>query len=450
MSTPTTDDLVRYVSARSGLTFGGSRGDALRQALAGTVEREYADPGSMLRRLATDEDAFAALCDEMTVRETFFFRERSKLDLLRRLVAEAAPARTRAPLRVWSAGCASGEEAYTLAAVLTDAGLRGRFRVVGTDLSPSAVGAARNGSYGRWALRGLDEATVGRLFTVDGDRYRVREKYRTAVEFHRHNLLDPLPAGLGGFDVVFCRNLLIYLTGDAVDRAVHRLVEALAPGGWLVTGVADPLLDRSEHLTTVVTDHGLAYRRVNPAVQTGVADDPATTDDHVLQAPAAPVPPAPQTPSAPAEPLAPAELLDPAELLADGALALHKAQPQVAEHLARTVLQTHGDVPAAHRMLVQALAENGRLAAAATAAAVAVTAFPGDAELQALHAAVLLELGSPAEARAAAGRAVYLDPGLVHAHLLLGRAHEALGDHVAARRQHRASRKLLLAEAGSA
>lgn len=444
MNVTTTDDLVRYVSARSGLTFAGSRGDALRQALAGTVEREYADPGSLLRRLATDEDAFAALCDEMTVRETFFFRERSKLDLLRRLVAEASPARTRAPLRVWSAGCASGEEAYSLAAVLTDAGLHGRFQVVGTDLSPSAVGAARNGSYGRWALRGLDEATVGRLFTVDGDRYHVREKYRTAVEFHQHNLLDPLPVGLGGFDVVFCRNLLIYLTGDAVDRAVHRLVEALAPGGWLVTGVADPLLDRSEHLTTVVTEHGLAYRRVDPAVPAEAADDPATSDDHVLRAPAAPMALVPETPPDPAE------LPAPAELLADGALALHKAQPQVAEHLARTVLQTHGDVPAAHRMLVQALAEDGRLAAAAKAAAVAVAAVPGDAELQALHAAVLLEIGSPAEARAAAGRAVYLDPGLVHAHLLLGRAHEALGDHVAARRQHRASRKLLLAEAGSA
>jgi chemotaxis protein methyltransferase CheR len=449
MSTAVDESLLRYLSTRSGLTFEGSRGDILQHSVAHASARVGSDPAQLLSRVTSDDRAFAELCDHITVRETFFFRERPKFELLRRQLLERH-ANERRTVRIWSAGCASGEEAYSLANVVRDAGLRARAQIIGTDLSPAAIAAARTGSYGRWAIRGLDQATTDRVFTVREGRYHVRDELRTGVEFHQHNLLDPLPEQLGPFDVIFCRNLLIYFTPAAVEQAVDRLVAALAPGGLLVTGVADPMLDQVDGLCTVVTEHGLVYRRRDATTRTEPSS-PALRISSRRSASgslARSLSPSGDRSSGTRHPEGHEEHV--LRLVEEGELALQKARPHAAEAAARRLLELSGSMPAAHRILVQALAQAGRLSESVAAAGAAVAAHRTVADLHSLYAAVLLLAGGAAEAQQAAHRAVYLDPRLVEGYAVLAQAHEALGEHARARQARRNIRRLLAAEAESA
>jgi chemotaxis protein methyltransferase CheR len=440
--------LLRYVSARAGLTFEGSRGDILRHAVARAAELQGVDTEQLLLRVSSDHRAFAELCDHVTVRETFFFRERSKLELLRHSLLDRSFG-DPSPVRIWSAGCASGEEVYTVAAVVADAGLRGRAHIIGTDLSSAAISSSRAGSYGRWAIRGLDKATTARLFTEQAGRYQVRDELRSGVEFHQHNVLDPLPKHVGRFDIIFCRNLLIYFTPDAVELAVNRLLDALVPGGLLVTGAADPMLDRLHGLSAVVTKHGLAYRRHDGSRSSGTTPPSVVDGVPRKRLPAGPVPRSLRhrggLPSR--ETAGPASAL---RLVAEGDLALQQARPRAAEAAARQLLQMSASSAAAHRILVEALAQDGQLTESIAAAHTAVALNRTDPELHCLYAAVLLQAGNAAAAQRAAHRAVYLDPELVHGYAVLSRAHELLGEHSQARRARRNIRRLLGSQRESA
>jgi chemotaxis protein methyltransferase CheR len=208
-----------------------------------------------------------ALLAAVLVGETFFFRDPDHF----RLVADvmAARPRSRLGLTAWSAGCASGEEAYSLAATLLAVAGGRPVEVLGTDLSAQALARACAGTYGRWSRREAGPM-LHPLGAVEGDVLRVRAELRAAVRYARHNLLDPLPrpshgaaleprAGAGakpaaepaagpatGFDVVMCRNVLVYLRPDAARRAARHLRDALAPGGLIILGtfgaIDDPAL----------------------------------------------------------------------------------------------------------------------------------------------------------------------------------------------------------------
>jgi chemotaxis protein methyltransferase CheR len=427
-------------SRRTGISFAGTRGAWLAEGLRAAFARGETD-GRRWDEVFADDGVFVRLCDKVTVQESFFLRERSRFELLKQAILPAIGELDR-PLRVWSAGCAAGEEAYSLGIVLRDAGYARRCRVVGTDLSASAIATAKTGVYSRWSLRGLSDSEVSRYFTHEGSQFRLRDDLRADVAFARHNLLDPAPTADGRFDVIFCRNVLIYLTPDALHQVVHELAAALVPGGWLVTSASDPLLDDVAALEPVLTGHGLAYRR-------RAADRPAAAQPRPAQAATqrsdrgrprarlARVQPAPaDSPAA-----ATTELqLERAER------ALLRAQPHETEAIARGLLESSPSGPA-HALLIQALAAGGDLTRARAAAELACRAFPLDGQLRYLHAVVLLELGLPEEAVRAAREAAYLDPELAEAHLVLARGHELLGHDDAAQRSRRAGLRLI--EAGS-
>ena len=253
------DRVAAYVESRTGLSCGGAGEARLHHAL-----RQTALPRSASRRGAAEppltEEAFDRLCETLTVQESYFFREPAKLRVVRDRLRDTARGR-RAPVRVWSAGCAQGEEAYTLAALCLEAGLEDRFRVLGTDLSHAAVAAARRGRYSRWSVRGMEPERLDELFESDGKAYQVRDGVRENVSFAQHNLLQPRPSGWGRFDLILCRNVLIYFTPEAARAAIDALVDALVPGGWLVLGAADPLADSVPELEPVLAPGGLTYRR---------------------------------------------------------------------------------------------------------------------------------------------------------------------------------------------
>ncbi|MDR6770463.1 CheR family methyltransferase [Azospirillum sp. BE72] len=240
---------------------------------------------AQIERAPADSPDWLSLIENLTIHETYFFRDlphhaHLRGHLLPRLIAERRAARS---LRLWSAGCATGEEAYSLAIVtleaLADAGEARRtghgletdwdVQVLGTDVSRIAVRQAANACYGGEGLGPFREMPDGyeSWFVPLGSEAplhrRVRADARRIVRFVRHNLMDaglPDSVPVGGFDLVSCRNVMIYFDDDSRDRALALLTAAVAPGGWLVLGTTDRLGEdcRFERHRG---DRALAYRR---------------------------------------------------------------------------------------------------------------------------------------------------------------------------------------------
>jgi chemotaxis protein methyltransferase CheR len=227
-------------------------------ALAAWVRRIRRDPGV--------HPDLQLLIESLTTHETYFFRDRPQLDVLRTEMLPPLIAAARADgsrrLRLWSAGCATGEEAYSLAVValaaLFDAGeaiaangrvtaLPGwRVEVLGTDISGRALETATAGLYGTGRLssfRDVPSDLLGHFpLAGDGGSRRVSDDLRRMVRFARFNLLESLPP-IAGCDVVACRNVLIYLTPGAAKRVQEALHRALRPGGCLLLGPTDSIAD---------------------------------------------------------------------------------------------------------------------------------------------------------------------------------------------------------------
>jgi chemotaxis protein methyltransferase CheR len=226
--------VAERLEAASGLAFAGAAertlGDALRRAAR---ELGLARETFVERLRGRDPAALEALVEQALVRETYFFRHPEQLAGVARWLAEAP--RTR-PLALWSAGCSSGEEAWTLAMLLRDAGRAGcGDTVLGTDRSPRAIAAAREARYGEWSLRGVGPALRLRHFHgVEGGVTPGPGPW-PGVQFRRHDLVhEPVPGG--DFDLVVCRNVLLYFRQATAAGVLRRLAEAVRPGGMLLLG----------------------------------------------------------------------------------------------------------------------------------------------------------------------------------------------------------------------
>ena len=194
---------------------------------------------AVVRRDPAERDRFV---EEVIVAESWFFRDRQVFAFVADFAVTLAALPGRTPVRILCAPCASGEEPYSVAMALLDAGLScDQFRIDAIDVSHAALDRARRGRYSANAFRNADNSFRDRWFTVDGTGAVIDERVRSTVRFAWANLLDDaFAADREPYDVVFCRNLLIYLTGDArarVERAVDRLLQ---PDGILILGAAEP------------------------------------------------------------------------------------------------------------------------------------------------------------------------------------------------------------------
>jgi chemotaxis protein methyltransferase CheR len=192
---------------------------------------ELQRPGTPLAR---------ALLDAVLVGETYFFRHPEQF---RFLASEAVPAALRRgslTLRGWSAGCASGEETYSIAACLLGMAPAGvRVEVLGTDLHEGRLEAARRGLYGNWSRREAGPLLYPLYTEMPDGRVSILDSVRAVTRFVQGNLLEPLPEVHGRFDVIFCRNVLTYFSPDAVQVALGHLARALVPGGFLLLGTVE-------------------------------------------------------------------------------------------------------------------------------------------------------------------------------------------------------------------
>jgi len=194
-------------------------------------------PEQALAEGAAREALVARLIDGATNRETYFFRDRRQLALMGDLLLRSAP--PDRPRALWSAGCATGEEAYSLAILLSGLGLAGT--VTGTDVSQAALAAARTALYRTGPMspcRDLAPADEPFLPPAPDGRRGVAEAIRNAVRLAEHNILSGPPPP-GRFDAVVCRNVLIYMGEDAKATALRALAGAVRPGGLLLLGPGD-------------------------------------------------------------------------------------------------------------------------------------------------------------------------------------------------------------------
>jgi len=218
------------------------------------------------------------LTARLTNKESYFFRDKGQMALLRdRILPELfARNRERRTMRLWSAGCATGEEAYSLAILMEellphyeDAGeAPWKIVVFGTDLDTQALREARRGIYRAWSFRTMEAAQRQRWFQpAEGDGWRVGEKSRSLVTFRRCNLVaDPFPSttsGLYDMDLILCRNVFIYFAPMAVSTVLGKFAQTLREGGYLITGHSEMMGRRIEPLVIRHYPESVAYQRVS-------------------------------------------------------------------------------------------------------------------------------------------------------------------------------------------
>lgn len=252
----------------------------LKKRIAELGLASFADYAALLKWGDRRADELRHVADLLTTRETYFFRESYQLaaltDEIFPKLAERVPAGGR--VRLWSAGCSSGEEAYTLAILaLESRALAGRtVEVFGSDLSTAALAAAQRANYDPHALRETPAPMRAKWFVERDGRWSPVEEVRKLVRFATFNLASDEPAA-EPFDVVVCRNVLIYFSANAKRELAKRFHRALRPGGWLLLGHAESFVSVTTDFDLVTLRNDLVYRRPDGAraLRVLVVDDSA-------------------------------------------------------------------------------------------------------------------------------------------------------------------------------
>jgi chemotaxis protein methyltransferase CheR len=272
MTIITPPDIERFRSAlllRLGWQFDDSKLGQLGEVLNRRLIKRQAQGGEYLASLerSPPPGECDALAEELTVTETYFFRNHEQFDALTAVVLPDRLRRQTGLRRIslLSAACASGEEAYSLAIAATqslpDAGWRADIRAA--DLNPAALAKARHGRYSAWALRETPAEAKQRWFTPEGSLMAVDPSIRRAVRFESANLVDP-QAPLwqsGGYDVIFCRNVLMYFSVPQRRAVIERLTNLLLPGGYLFLGHAETMTGLSDAFHLHHTHDSFYYQR---------------------------------------------------------------------------------------------------------------------------------------------------------------------------------------------
>jgi len=259
--------LRKLLKARSGLALSADKAYLLESRLLSVARKAGARDlsGLVVKLRAPDSDALAAeVVEAMTTNETFFFRDKLPFQHLRDVIVPSllAARGPRRRLRIWSAACSSGQEPYSLAMALKEMGdvLSGwRIEIVGTDIASEVLDRARLGVFSQFEVqRGLPIQYLIKYFTQSGEMWEVSPVIRNMVRFEPFNLLNDA-ARLGMFDVIFCRNVLIYFDPDTKAQVLDRLAHVSQADGYLVLGAAETVIGLSEMWNPLLEPRGL-YR----------------------------------------------------------------------------------------------------------------------------------------------------------------------------------------------
>ena len=357
---------------------------------------------------------FQALMDAITVTYTWFFRDSPQLSAIMQLLRDT-PAHG-APLQVWVAGCATGEDAYSIAIASTDLGRP--VEILGTDVNSRALARARSGRYGSFSVRELSPRFAHYFKRVAANDWLIDASFRKTVRFEKRNLIDPPPSPRSGsgWDLILCRNVLIYFVREQAHAVFETLTRSLRPGGHLMVGSSEIVFSLPPELEPVYVADRLAFRRLSAHVPELQPDPPVVRRRSLI-------------PSAsrdgwvgplPALPANAAEVAHPADLSED-------EQTPPGDHRALRALLDRG----------HALLGSGALVEALEQYRAAVALEPSDAEAR-THAGVTLYLESEIDpAMRELRAALLLDPGSWVATFYLALCYETVGLVDAAAREYR-------------
>ena len=425
LTTEQFDALRALLSRAAGLVFDDSRRQSMAYSVAERVRESGAADVTAYLAMLDDPAEQQRLLDEVTIQETHFFRNPPQVRALRmhvlpELIAHAAKNGRR--VRIWSAGCSTGEEPYRVAMILRElmpSTIGWDIKVIATDISSRALAAARTGQYGARAVQMATPEELARFFQPSENGHEVRPEIRELVEFRHHNLVtEAVPfAPDEHVDLILCRNVTIYFGRQTTRALMERLHRCLRDGGYLFLGHSETLWQVSEqfHLVSLGTGDGAAFvyrRQDGKGERRAVLPDRRTQDDgppqpkserrhasrrHEQAKPASPsVRPSPRAPdSRPVE---------------------------------RPVLKV-AEPPA---LAVRATIDSGDYEGAIELASAMIEGEPLNGEGFYLRGLALTDLGRDEEALVDLRKAVYLEPSMGFAHFLLAGVLDRLGHPAAA------------------
>ncbi len=228
----------------------------------------------MLRSTETESPVWDALIEELTVGETYFFRDENQIQALRQHILPQIIATHKHDrrIRIWSAGCASGEEPYTLSILLTELIPdvdRWNISILGTDINKQVLKKGRTAVYRPWSFRQTDPVFQSCYFRSKGEGYEVIPRIRKNVQFEYLNLNEPVYPSLftntSAMDLILCRNVAIYYSEKVVGEVAGRFYQCLLPGGWLMMGAAETSIPVFDQYAYHVFHGGTVYRKLNEA-----------------------------------------------------------------------------------------------------------------------------------------------------------------------------------------
>lgn len=260
----------RHLSKARGVDMSGYSESFVMRAIRKRIGRSGAG-GTLeyLRLLRSSEEETSELLGALSINVTEFFRDKGAFESFSKLVLRPlveSKVRTGALLRIWSAGCASGQETYTIAICMAEEIKRHGpdrpmlFGIVGSDLSIGALAKAKAGFYTREEVKGLPERILSQYFVKRENGYEVSPHLRRGVRFSRENLLDTPTSRF--FDAIVCRNVLIYFSRPMHDTVVMNLHEALRPQGYLMLGRTETMMGNPRHLFEVIDQENRILRKL--------------------------------------------------------------------------------------------------------------------------------------------------------------------------------------------
>ncbi len=288
MNGPDFDYLCNAVKERSGIVLTTEKAYLVDNRLAPIARRtEHTDVAALLATLRStrDEDLLREVTDALTTNESFFFRDQKPFDAFRDLmlphVLEANA--SKRSLRIWCAACSSGQEPYSLGMILKDhaAKMEGwKIDIIGTDISHTILDRAKEGAYTQFEVqRGLPAKYLVQYFKKENDLWVISDDLKQMVDYRFFNLLDD-PTSLGTFDIVFCRNVLIYFDPETKSKVLDGINKSMTPNGFLILGAAETIFGLTNAITPETERSGV-YRNGSggpppaAAKPTHTADAPA-------------------------------------------------------------------------------------------------------------------------------------------------------------------------------
>lgn len=256
----------KYLQDACGILLGDGKEYLVESRLNTLIDKHQVDSLSELFQALYSRRSSqlkVAVIDAMTTNETFWFRDMAHFKILSEMIL---PEVEKGPMRIWSAACSSGQEPYTISMEVqgylskNPGRLRSGVEVVATDISTKILADARRGAYNALSVsRGLNQEQKKRFFVELGDELEVRPEIKSRVRFQELNLSGSYDR-LGKFDVIYCRNVLIYFSNTLKQDILSRMAKALKPGGYLFLGSTESLSQHSDQFKMVRNGGGIVYQ----------------------------------------------------------------------------------------------------------------------------------------------------------------------------------------------